>query len=493
MGKNILWNFAGQGGPLIAALFTVPIVISALGTDRFGVLTIAWMVIGYFGLFDLGLGRALTKLLAERLGEGRDSENAALIWTGISLLAGLGLVAGIALALLAPRLAGNVLNVPPGLQAEVVETFWLLACTLPMVFVTTGLRAVLEAHRRFDLANLVVLPLGFWTFVSPLLVLPFSNRLSIVVLVLVAGRGMALAANAFACGRVRPGIFATRHLRTGLIPRLLSFGGWITVSHVVGPVMVYFDRFLIGSWLTLSAVAHYTTPYEMVTKLSVVPSAVVGVLFPALAATLTTDPDRAAEVFDRGNKAIFALLTPLSLIACTLAHEGLRLWIGPAFAAESFRVAQWLAAGVLVNGAAWVPLTAIQAVGRPDLTAKLHLIELPCYVAALWCAIGPLGIAGAAAVWAARVSVDAVALFLISGTLLPATRAPARRAMVRVLFALAVLFIGAMLPNVSSRLAFLLIGLPIFALVCWRAVMNDEDRVVAKGWMRPLKVQGKRP
>jgi hypothetical protein len=37
MGRNILWNFLGQGGPLIAALFTVPIVIGALGNEWFGV------------------------------------------------------------------------------------------------------------------------------------------------------------------------------------------------------------------------------------------------------------------------------------------------------------------------------------------------------------------------------------------------------------------------------------------------------------------------
>jgi hypothetical protein len=40
-------------------------------------------------------------------------------------------------------------------------------------------------------------------------------------------------------------------------------------------------------------------------------------------------------------------------------------------------VLQVLAVGVLVNCLARVPLTVLQAKGRPDLPAKYHLAELP--------------------------------------------------------------------------------------------------------------------
>ena len=46
----------------------MPILVDGLGTARFGVLTLAWAVIGYAQVFDLGIGRALTKLTAERIG-----------------------------------------------------------------------------------------------------------------------------------------------------------------------------------------------------------------------------------------------------------------------------------------------------------------------------------------------------------------------------------------------------------------------------------------
>src|SRR5258708_38264433 len=98
--RNVLWNFAGQIAPLFAAVIAIPVLIRGMGTDRFGLLTLAWMVIGYFSLFDLGLGRALIKLVSEKLGEGRLAEIPKLVWTALALMALLGIVGGAAMFVL---------------------------------------------------------------------------------------------------------------------------------------------------------------------------------------------------------------------------------------------------------------------------------------------------------------------------------------------------------------------------------------------------------
>lgn len=64
--RSVLWTLVGDGSPILAAVFAIPILIHRLGNDRFGVLTLAWTIVGYFGMFDVGVGRALTKLIAER-------------------------------------------------------------------------------------------------------------------------------------------------------------------------------------------------------------------------------------------------------------------------------------------------------------------------------------------------------------------------------------------------------------------------------------------
>ena len=77
---NAVWNFLSLVGPMLVALGAIPVLIRTLGTDRFGILTLAWMLIGYCSLFDLGLGRALTKLVSEGVGEEVSADRGSEVW-----------------------------------------------------------------------------------------------------------------------------------------------------------------------------------------------------------------------------------------------------------------------------------------------------------------------------------------------------------------------------------------------------------------------------
>jgi O-antigen/teichoic acid export membrane protein len=140
----------------------------------------------------------------------------------------------------------------------------------------------------------------------------------------------------------------------------------------------------------------------------------MGVMFPAFSASFGQDRSRIAALYKRSVKYVFLVLFPLVLLTMALAHRGLALWLGADFAQHSFRVLQWLALGVLINSLAQVPFALVQGAGRPDLTAKLHLIELPVYLLALWWLISTYGVVGAAIAWTARVGVDALVLFVMA-------------------------------------------------------------------------------
>lgn len=475
--RNTIWNLLGGGAPLLVALFAIPVLIKGLGTARFGVLTLAWMVVGYFSLFDLGLGRALTKLVAEKLGTGKESDVSALVWTALALMAVLGM-AGIAVAVwLSPWLVHEILKIPFVLQAESLKAFYLLAVSIPIIISTAGLRGVLEAYQRFDLTNAVRIPLGMFTFLGPLAVLPFSNSLFPVVAVLVMGRLVAWGVHFLLCLRLVPALRHGIKLRRVMVRPLISFGSWMTVSNIISPLMVYFDRFLIGAMLSMAAVAYYATPYEVVTKLGLIPGAVVRVLFPAFSSTIVQDRNRTVRLFGRGMNYIFIALFPLALIIVSLAYEGLELWLGADFAQHSASVLQWLAVGVLVNSLAMVPYALIQGAGRPDITAKLHLMELPLYLLGLWWLINTYGIKGAAIAWVIRVAVDAVALFAVTRWLLPATVTAIGRMAVTFGVALLCLGLGTLTAGFMMKGVFLGLMMIIFVPAAWFLILTVEERV----------------
>ena len=92
LASNTLWNLFGNCFPVVVAVVCLPVLKRGLGTERLGIMSLAWVLIGYFSLFDLGLSRALTKLVAERIAQRRQSEVASLVWTSLSLMTAVGIV-----------------------------------------------------------------------------------------------------------------------------------------------------------------------------------------------------------------------------------------------------------------------------------------------------------------------------------------------------------------------------------------------------------------
>lgn len=262
----------------------------------------------------------------------------------------------------------------------------------------------------------------------------------------------------------------------------------MTITNVVGPLMVTMDRFVIGAFVSMSAVAYYATPYEAITKLWLIPNALIGVMFPAFSASFGQNDKRTALLFNRSVKALLLTLFPVTLCAVVFARDGLTLWLGPDFAQYSYRVLQWLAVGVFLNSLALVPFTLLQSVGRPDLTAKIHLIELPLYSGLLWWLINKRGVEGAAIAWTGRIVLDGFALFFLVGRVLPHFVSNFGRALILIVSTICFLAVAAVPNGLISKALFLISVFISFCIVGWFTVLTLEERVWVWKYLRQVQV-----
>jgi len=419
LARNTLLNLVGSLLPVLVALFAIPILIREMGTERFGILSLVWMFVGYFSLFDLGLGRAVTKLVAEKIGRNEEASIPPLVGTAMLLMLLLSLFGAGVLVISARWLVTNILNVSAGYERETILSFYLVAAVLPFLINTSALRGTLIAYQRFGLINAIRIPQGILNFLAPLVVVPFTTNLVAVVGILTLLRLAVWCVHLAVCIRCYPLLFRSMTCRKNLVQPLFHFGGWMTVTNVVSPMMTYLDRFFIGSLISLTAVTFYTAPYQIVSRLVIIPGALLGVLFPAFSTAREHDGQQAFLLFQQGTQVVFFALFPVVTLIFLFAREGLQLWLGDAFAVQSTLVLQLLVLGMLVNCLALVPFTFLQGVGRPDLTAKFHLLELPLYIGILYFVLPNYGIIGAAAAWSARVVLDCSLLYGAMGVLFP--------------------------------------------------------------------------
>ena len=404
--RNTLWNLAGSAVPLVAGAALIPFTLDQLGYEAFGVLALIWGLIGYFSLFDLGVGRALTYQLSQLMAAGRHKEIGATLRAGMVLMLLAGMVGAGLVWVLAPQLAHHWLKISPALQQDAMQAFLIAALGVVPATLASGLRGALEGLDRFSASNISRIALGLWMFTVPAWsVYVHGTELWMITAYLVLGRCLVVLGMGW---QLRSELFASaarigkRHLGS-----LWHYGFWVTVTGIVGPLMVYGDRFFVSAAVGAGQLPLYAIPQEGLLRLLLIPMALTGALLPRLTAMA---PGEAALAYRRNYKRVQWVMLGACLAAALLAYPVLALWLSSEFARAALPVVLVLCLGVWINSLALLPYTLLHARGNPRLTALFHLAELLVYLLVLWWLSSWLGLLGAALAWVARVLLDLVLL-----------------------------------------------------------------------------------
>ena len=124
--RNTAYNLLGSVIPLAVSLVTIPIYLNLIGESRYGVLAIAWLLLGYFGLFDLGLGRATAQRIAA-LRDASGAERAETFWTALAMNLCLGVFGALLMWPVAGYFFGQVFKIDDALRPEMPAAIpWLM-------------------------------------------------------------------------------------------------------------------------------------------------------------------------------------------------------------------------------------------------------------------------------------------------------------------------------------------------------------------------------
>jgi O-antigen/teichoic acid export membrane protein len=404
---NFVINVLGAIVPLGVALVTVPIYVRHIGEARYGVLSIVWVLLGYLGFLDLGLSRAAVNALA-RLRDAPQQARARVLVTTLVLNVGLGLFGSLVLAIFGSYLLQHVLAVPDALKPEIAQAFPWIVGLFPLALASGVGLGALESRERFLLSNVLqvsgaslgqIVPVIFAVLISPSLV--------VVIPAAVITRALTVSFVLIAVYRYE-GPWSLAGFDRHQARKLLSYGGWVTVSGVIGPVLFSLDQFLIGSLLGVAAVAHYAVPMNLIVRSQVFPAALTRTLFPRLS---NLEPEEARRLASRALVSLAFGYGAICAPAIILAPTFFRYWIGADFAAIASPIAVILFFGTWINGLAYVPYALLQSQGRPNVTGTIHAAEIIPFIGILWGLTSAFGIIGAASAWSLRCAVEAILLF----------------------------------------------------------------------------------
>jgi O-antigen/teichoic acid export membrane protein len=418
--RNSAWNVIGVVIPSLFAIPSLAIYSRSLGVELLGVLTLTFAIVGYASSFDMGLSRALIRQVSihiDDLGIVKKYMGTTAVFVGV-----------VSLAIAAITWVGSpwltaYLSVSPAHRDDATAGFYWLSLSVPPYLLSLVGTAYFEGKEDFKALNIIRCSAGALNAIAGVAFVYWVPTLAAVMTALCASRWLSCVA-IFALYRAD----VNRHdpvVRSALwifdkkaLQSSLSYGGWLTVSNVVGPIMVYFDRFVLSHFAGARVVAFYTVPAEVIARLSLLPASISKALFPRLSKRRhTAAADRRIGL---RLTLICSALTILPVFA--FASDILRLWMGPEYGGEPATVLRILLVGFFFNSLAFGPFTDLQARGHSKTTAGIHAAELFPYVATLILLTHLYGIVGTAIAWSTRTFIDYVLMETYSRRLLGASQ-----------------------------------------------------------------------
>lgn len=330
--RGVIFNWIGRGCSIIITFFLTPFLVQQLGDERYGLWSIAFSLIGFYALADLGLRGTSTKYIAEKHALGNNDEVNNIIVTTLGLY---GLLGGIVLLVV----GGLILAFPGFLQTTQVDP-----ATIRIVLALTGLTfairlvcqpfaATLAALTRYDLTNTLAVVSQIISAVSMVVVLRLGWGLvgmataTLVVGVLTQTAQYLLVRKTLPELAVTPAYFDRSLLKT-----LFSFSFSLLLINGARRLMQYSVILFVGILLGPAIVTIYSIAESVVRKASTFSKGLSTVVMPA-ASRLDASDDRTAilkmSVLVSRLMQVSALFI---LVVCAVMGRSLiEFWIGDGY------------------------------------------------------------------------------------------------------------------------------------------------------------------
>ena len=367
--KNTVLNVAGNVLQILSGFILIPIIISKIGVDLFGLWAMVATIYGIVELLDLGFGTSFIKFQTEAITTGDYAKLSRIVSIGVQAYAVFILILScclypsltfviefIGLAPLGP-VARQVILI--GLATFTVQNFGLsyqsLLISLQRYDLTNALR-VAHALLRLSL-SIMALHLGYGVIGLVLVQLSVTILHNVSVLLIVNYLLPEL--------RFRIGTWDRNLLRS-----LFDFGWQVQLGRTSRLLNLQLDKLILSKWFGITFVGYYEMGAKIANFLRVMARMFSSATMPLaseLSAQLNYDLIR--SVYRSGTKLLVALSMFMTTFMLMFSDELLYGWIGQTLPDASIML-RILSVGIGINIGCYLALHMSNGMGKPEFEMK---------------------------------------------------------------------------------------------------------------------------
>jgi O-antigen/teichoic acid export membrane protein len=401
--KNVVANFVGQGLRAAMGLVFIPLYVSYIGVESYGLVGLFGVLQAWLGLLDLGMRPALSREMA-RFSAGAVSAGEIRTLLRTVELTGLGIAAAVAAGvwLASGWLATHWVTAKELPVSTVASGFAVMGLVCALRFVeniyvssVVGLqRQVLENALTASLATLRgVGAIAVLAWVSPTIE-AFLYWQALISLLTVVVFGVAVYV--VLPRAEQPARFSFEALRG-----VSNFAAGMLGISIISMVFTQMDKVLLSKLVSLEEFGYFAFAGVAANTLGMLTAPFASALNPRLT-ELAARKDEAvlASTYHQGAQLVAVLTGSAAVVWAVFSERVLTLWTNnPALVSHTAYLVTVLAIGSASTYLQWIPYGLQLAHGWTTLTLKLGILLVVLIVPALLFFVPKFGPIAAAWIW----------------------------------------------------------------------------------------------
>jgi O-antigen/teichoic acid export membrane protein len=369
LAARVGFNGLAQLAPVVVVLAITPLLLDRLGLDRFGIWSVALVVLNTLRLLDGGIAASMVRFYAIHAARDERAEAGRLLVGSVLALAAVGAVLTILMFPLVPTIVG-LLDIPAGLEGEATAVLRWVPGLVALALMGESTSGLLIGHGRFRaLAGTMWTSAGAFALAVVVLVQPGAHLEALMV-------ATALRFVVLVVGNLS---FAAKHvsLRWPFLPSFATakevgrYSSWMQLSAVTGFVNTELDGLIIAAALPVKYVGLYQIGLQVASAVRSLPL----FAFPPLLTRLTTifrleGREEATAEFGRLERRWLPAVLGYGIVAIAAVGFSVPVWLGDRYDLSGVVAAVLLAGYTVHVGLTGMRTCFVRAVGHPGLETR---------------------------------------------------------------------------------------------------------------------------
>lgn len=398
--RDVLANLLGRAWVTMLSVVLVPVFISYLGVEAYGLVGFFITLQSVLVVLDFGFSTTLNRALARTRKHGISPEIFSLSYALDKLFLTVSVLIALMVWIGATWLSNNWIKqeyLDPSSVSLALRLMGVsIALYLPFMLYSGGLVGL----GRQGYMNVIFSTGATLRFGGALLVLEVMPSVEAFF----AWQVFAMAVQTVWC---RAGFFATLGASggrsapvRGVLRKYIGFASGVGLTAGLGVVLTQLDKLILSRLLHLEQYGEYMLAWTLASLLFLASSPVVTTFFPRLSARLQRSDDEIKALYHSGAQVLALAVMPVAAILIVFSDNLLLLWLGDNQLASGLGgLVGTLAVGTLLNTLAQMPHALQLAYGLPQFGLYANMVLVIVAVPGYYFAALKLGTEGAAWVW----------------------------------------------------------------------------------------------